>query len=254
MNSIKQQNIMHLCFVNFLLALFYFTRNLFTLGFYQYYLGRKRYGIFHTLTLGRCGLGWLLDFCRLPAMVRKANANIAMMKKGIRVEEPSYSVCDAYTLAIPLGIFGLHHFYLGNTRRGLLFLCTVGVFGLGWLADLFQMPLIVSEANKNRELNQRLMNATANNETNTIHTTVVVTSANSGYSNGPGDAHGQVLGGGAVGAVGGINEPPPVYKPEAGEGESVMIVASDGSMGAQGYGQNASSSPAETKEMKDIVV
>nr|XP_054750654.1 uncharacterized protein LOC129256490 [Lytechinus pictus] len=236
-------------------------------GFYQYYLGRSRYGLYHTLTFGRCGLGWLLDFCRLPAMVRKANANIAMMKKGIRIEDPPYSVCDAYTLAFPLGIFGLHHFYLGNTRRGFLFLCTAGVFGLGWLADLFQMPLIVSEANKNRELNQRLVTAEANNEARAVHTTVVVThSANSGYANGPGDSNGQVVSlpgqvsgqvraGGAVGATGGhVNEPPPVYKPEAGEGESVMIVANDhGNTGQPGFGQNTSSSQADTKEKKDFL-
>ena len=33
------------------------------------------------------------------------------------------------------GYFGLHHFYAGNIGMGLLYFCTVGLFGFGWIID-----------------------------------------------------------------------------------------------------------------------
>jgi hypothetical protein len=34
-----------------------------------------------------------------------------------------------------LGLFGAHYFYLGKRRLGWLYLCTVGLLGIGWLID-----------------------------------------------------------------------------------------------------------------------
>lgn len=34
------------------------------------------------------------------------------------------------------GIFGAHRFYEGKILSGLLYLCTCGLFGIGWLVDL----------------------------------------------------------------------------------------------------------------------
>ena len=36
-----------------------------------------------------------------------------------------------------LGMFGVHRFYVGKIGSGILYLCTVGLFGLGWFVDLF---------------------------------------------------------------------------------------------------------------------
>ncbi|XP_071496946.1 uncharacterized protein [Diadema antillarum] len=208
------------------------------MGFYQFYLGRTHIGMYHSFTLGRLGIGWLFDLFRLPAFVRKANEQIAMMKNGIRVPDDRYTFCDAFTLAFPLGIFGLHHFYLGNTKRGFLFLCTLGVFGLGWLADLFQMPMLVSEANKNRELRQRLNCALVNNAANAAPaSTVVVMSSNQGYQGGPND-----VGGGQM-----LHEPPPAYSMQAAAGERIVQGASGGSGGDAAASSNFQDVPL-TKE------
>lgn len=36
-----------------------------------------------------------------------------------------------------LGYFGAHKFYEGKIGTGLLYLCTVGLFGIGWMFDIF---------------------------------------------------------------------------------------------------------------------
>ena len=38
-----------------------------------------------------------------------------------------------------LGIGGLHHFYVGNYGKGLLYLCTVGFFFVGTIGDLIKI-------------------------------------------------------------------------------------------------------------------
>jgi TM2 domain-containing membrane protein YozV len=40
-------------------------------------------------------------------------------------------------LAVLLGIVGGHRFYVGKVGTGLLFLFTVGFFGIGWIIDIF---------------------------------------------------------------------------------------------------------------------
>lgn len=43
---------------------------------------------------------------------------------------------------------GFHHFYLGRTAWGLVYLFTFGLLGFGWLVDMFYLPCLVKKVNQ----------------------------------------------------------------------------------------------------------
>ena len=47
----------------------------------------------------------------------------------------------------PLGLAGLHRFYLGKPVSGFLYLITWGFFGIGQIIDLFRLPSLVRREN-----------------------------------------------------------------------------------------------------------
>lgn len=56
----------------------------------------------------------------------------------------------AYIFLILLGVFGAHQFYLGKVGRGVLYLLTLGVLGIGVLIDLFTLPSQTRAVNARR--------------------------------------------------------------------------------------------------------
>eukprot|EP01138_Halocafeteria_seosinensis_P012655 gb/GECG01012931.1/.p1 GENE.gb/GECG01012931.1/~~gb/GECG01012931.1/.p1 ORF type:complete len:113 (+),score=7.76 gb/GECG01012931.1/:1-339(+) len=54
----------------------------------------------------------------------------------------------AYFLWFPLGILGLHRFYVGRWKSGLLWMFTGGFFVVGWLYDFLLIPDFVEEFNQ----------------------------------------------------------------------------------------------------------
>jgi TM2 domain-containing membrane protein YozV len=44
-------------------------------------------------------------------------------------------------LAIFLGEFGIHRFYVGKVGTGILYLCTFGLFGIGIIVDVIMIAL-----------------------------------------------------------------------------------------------------------------
>ena len=51
-------------------------------------------------------------------------------------------------LVLFAGTFGIHHFYVGRTAKGIVYIFTLGFFGIGWLVDLI---LIVTKNFKDRD-------------------------------------------------------------------------------------------------------
>lgn len=104
-------------------------------GAYHYYFGNWKLGLIYTFTVGIFGIGWLVDLFRMKQLVRKAGAQ-------------THSLGTAYIMAAPpFGLFGAHHYYLENYGLGITYTCTLGIFGIGWIVDLFRMRGLVKASN-----------------------------------------------------------------------------------------------------------
>jgi len=103
------------------------------MGAHRFYYGKPITGTIWFFTLGLFFIGWIIDLFLIPGMDRKA-------------DPASYNV--SWILLTFLGIFGIHRFYLGKWITGLIWLCTVGVFGLGILYDYWTLNGQVDERNR----------------------------------------------------------------------------------------------------------
>ena len=68
---------------------------------------------------------------------------------------PRKSLLVAYLLWLLLGVLGIHQFYLGKTGRGLLYLLTAGILGIGVIVDLFTLPAQTRMVNAQRAVGIR---------------------------------------------------------------------------------------------------
>ena len=59
----------------------------------------------------------------------------------------THSILVGYLLWI-LGFTGSHRFYYGKPISGTIWLCTGGLFLVGWLIDLFLIPMMDSQAER----------------------------------------------------------------------------------------------------------
>lgn len=107
-------------------------------GAHRFYYGKPITGTIWFFTLGLLGVGWFIDLFLIPSMDRAADR---------RFRAGRYDYTIAWILLTFLGIFGIHRFYLGRILTGILWLCTGGLFGLGYLYDLWTLNETVSEAN-----------------------------------------------------------------------------------------------------------
>jgi hypothetical protein len=64
-------------------------------------------------------------------------------KEGLHTKGIAYLLW----LGWPLGLGGLHRFYLGKPVTGFLYLITWGFLGIGQIIDLFRIPRLVREEN-----------------------------------------------------------------------------------------------------------
>jgi hypothetical protein len=59
-------------------------------------------------------------------------------------------IAYALMLFTLIGVAGIQHFYLGKIGRGVLWLLTFGVFGIGTIVDLFTLPSQTKTINARR--------------------------------------------------------------------------------------------------------
>lgn len=107
-------------------------------GAHRFYYGKPLTGALWFFTGGLLLVGWIVDFFLIPSMDREANHRFV---RG----ETDYSV--AWLLFLVLGLFGAHRFYLGKWVTGLVYLCTGGLFTIGWIYDLLTLNDTISGIN-----------------------------------------------------------------------------------------------------------
>lgn len=108
-------------------------------GAHRFYYGRQITGTIWFFTLGLLGVGWLIDLFLIPGMDAAADRKYTSGK---------YEYTLAWVFLTFLGIFGIHRFYLNRVLTGLLWLLTGGLFGLGYLYDLWTLNGMISDSNK----------------------------------------------------------------------------------------------------------
>lgn len=109
------------------------------LGAHRFYYGKQITGAIWFCTLGLLGVGWLIDFFLIPSMDRAADHKY--------ISGPvNYSL--AWLLLAYLGVFGLHRFYMGKWLTGILYLFTLGCFGIGIFYDFWTLNGQIDELNR----------------------------------------------------------------------------------------------------------
>ena len=67
-----------------------------------------------------------------------------------RYEAGSIDYNITWILLTFLGVFGIHRFYMGKVITGIIYLLTVGLFGLGILYDFLTLNGQITEKNRLR--------------------------------------------------------------------------------------------------------
>jgi TM2 domain-containing membrane protein YozV len=110
--------------IGYILWIFGFT------GAHRFYYGRPVTGTIWFFTLGLLGIGWLIDVFLIPGMDREADLRF-------RAGRVNYTL--AWVLLTFLGLFGVHRFYMGKWITGIIYLCSGGLLGIGYLYDFWTL-------------------------------------------------------------------------------------------------------------------
>lgn len=73
------------------------------------------------------------------------------MKTAIAKQKARLPVAYLLLLGCFIGLSGLHRFYCGRRKSGLLWLLTFGLCGIGNLIDAFAMRNLVNDANEGHQ-------------------------------------------------------------------------------------------------------
>jgi len=108
------------------------------MGMHRFYYGKPISGTVYFFTLGLLGIGWIVDLFLIPGMDREADLRFTP-------GPTDYNIC--WILLVFLGAFGIHRMYMKKWLSGILYLFTLGVFGLGILYDLWTLNDQLTEVN-----------------------------------------------------------------------------------------------------------
>ncbi len=122
----------HLKSIGYILWIFGF------MGAHRFYYGKPVTGTIWFFTLGLCFIGWIVDLFLIPSMDREAD---------FRFHMGNLSYTLAWILLAFLGLFGIHRFYMGKWVTGILYLVSGGIFGIGYLYDLWTLNDQISHIN-----------------------------------------------------------------------------------------------------------
>lgn len=122
----------HLKSIGYILWIFGFT------GSHRFYYGRPITGTIWFFTLGLLFIGWIVDFFLIPSMDRQAD---------LRFRAGRLDYTTTWVLLTFLGLLGIHRFYMGKWFTGILYLVSGGIFGLGYLYDLWTLNDQVTQIN-----------------------------------------------------------------------------------------------------------
>lgn len=96
-------------------------------------------------TCPKCGEKYFSNACPNCGYVSGSTTGSSDVKRiniGVYTEDRSISSKNwivTLFLCFFLGIYGAHYFYAGRIGKGLLYLFTVGLFGIGWLVDMIKI-------------------------------------------------------------------------------------------------------------------
>ena len=122
--------------IGYVLWVFGFT------GSHRFYYGKPISGTIWFFTAGLLLIGWIIDLFLIPSMARQADCRYVAGPKD-------YSL--AWILLTFLGVFGVHRFYLGKWGTGILYLLTLGIFGIGLIYDFWTLNSQISELNLSKQ-------------------------------------------------------------------------------------------------------
>ncbi len=119
-----EQQQTHSLIVGYILWIFGF------LGAHRFYFGKPISGTIYFFTLGLFFIGWIVDLFLIPSMERQAD---------IRFAPGPIDYTVAWILLVFLGPLGVHRMYMGKWFSGILYLLTGGLFGIGYIYDLWTL-------------------------------------------------------------------------------------------------------------------